>query len=313
MYASPAMAINIYERTYEEPLPFLLDPALIQRPNKRQRTSSISSFEWDMSDYHFKPSSWSTPQESFAFSPALAPQEGSASQCYTDFTSPLIDPLLEPHFSTEHIDPCQLPLPHDAYYVPPPQQQTWIPPLLPTTTHQYQQLLNDEYLECPTLFDIQCLPATGFSPIPLSYDHSGHERIARAGSLVSETSSSQSYAVSGSSRGASPSATEMSKWGKKNLSGTWSCAFPGCTSRSTFSRGCDLRKHYKRHSKTLFCRHDGCPQSTEGGFSSKKDRSRHEAKHNPGVTCEWDGCERLFSRQDNMKDHVRRVHMRSVS
>ncbi|KJX99896.1 hypothetical protein TI39_contig348g00026 [Zymoseptoria brevis] len=313
MYANPAMAINIYGRTYEEPFPFLLDPALLQRPFKQQRSSSSSSFEWDMSDYPIKPSSSSTPQESFDFSPPLAPQEGSASQCYTDLTSPLIDPLLEPHFSTEHIDPCRLPLPHDAYYVQPPQQQTWIQPLLPTTTHQYQQPANDQYLECPTSFDFQSLPATGFSPIPLSYDHGGQERIARAGSLVSEASSSQSFAIPESSRGASPSATEMSKWGKKNLSGTWSCAFPECTSRSTFNRGCDLRKHYKRHSKTLFCRHDGCPQSTEGGFSSKKDRSRHEAKHNPGVTCEWDGCERLFSRQDNMKDHVRRVHMRSVS
>lgn len=105
----------------------------------------------------------------------------------------------------------------------------------------------------------------------------------------------------------------------------WRCAYPGCTSRATFTRGCDLRKHYNRHSKHLFCRVDGCPQSQQaaasrstdgtlsGGFSSKKDRARHEAKHNPGIRCEWKGvhgeeCGRVFSRMDNMKDHVRRIH-----
>lgn len=114
----------------------------------------------------------------------------------------------------------------------------------------------------------------------------------------------------------------------------WRCAYPGCTSRATFTRGCDLRKHYNRHSKHLFCRVEGCPQSQAaalaksaasaahspngtpiltGGFSSKKDRARHEAKHNPGIKCEWHGpngedCGRMFSRMDNMKDHVRRIH-----
>lgn len=144
----------------------------------------------------------------------------------------------------------------------------------------------------------------------------------------------------------------------------WRCAFPSCTSRAVFTRGCDLRKHYNRHSKHLFCRHAGCSQSKEaciaaaqqaargggggggsssssssrtrsvsrqnssrsggrlrstsefllsGGFSSKKDLARHEAKHNPEIQCEWHGpngeqCVRMFSRMDNMKDHVRRIH-----
>ena len=93
---------------------------------------------------------------------------------------------------------------------------------------------------------------------------------------------------------------------------TWRCAYPGCASKAVFSRACDLRKHFNRHSKNFFCRHDGCPQATEGGFSSKKDRTRHEAKHNPGVSCEWEGCERIFSRVDNMKDHMRRIHKKGT-
>lgn len=102
------------------------------------------------------------------------------------------------------------------------------------------------------------------------------------------------------SRSLSPSSPDLRAFGIPNKNGTWSCAYPGCTSRAVFTRGCDLRKHHKRHTKSFFCRHADCPQSTGGGFSSKKDLARHEAKHNPGVLCDWDGCDRVFSRVDNM-------------
>ena len=111
----------------------------------------------------------------------------------------------------------------------------------------------------------------------------------------------------------SPKPTDLDNYGFLNDDQrTWRCAYPSCASKAIFSRPCDLRKHFNRHSKSFFCRHDGCPQATEGGFSSKKDRARHEASHNPGVTCEWEGCERVFSRVDNMKDHVRRIHRKAV-
>lgn len=107
-----------------------------------------------------------------------------------------------------------------------------------------------------------------------------------------------------------PTPADLSNYGIPFADGTWRCAHPGCTSSAVFRRGCDLRKHFNRHRKYLFCRHEGCPQATQGGFSNKKDRARHEAKHNPGIRCEWDGCGRVFSRVDNMKDHVRRIHKR---
>ncbi|KAF2175195.1 hypothetical protein K469DRAFT_510002, partial [Zopfia rhizophila CBS 207.26] len=75
--------------------------------------------------------------------------------------------------------------------------------------------------------------------------------------------------------------------------------------------GGDLRKHHKRHIKPLFCRHEGCPQSTGGGFSSKKELARHEAGHNHSVRCDWEGCNRVFSRVDNMRDHVKRMHLKT--
>ncbi|KAJ5309435.1 ATP synthase subunit delta [Penicillium atrosanguineum] len=106
---------------------------------------------------------------------------------------------------------------------------------------------------------------------------------------------------------------DLTRYGIPAGEGVWRCAYPACTSQALFRRGCDLRKHFNRHRKHLFCRHEGCPQSKQGGFSSKKDCARHEAKHNPGIVCEWDGCGRVFSRVDNMKDHVRRIHRRGGS
>ena len=102
------------------------------------------------------------------------------------------------------------------------------------------------------------------------------------------------------SRLASPNLETLTAYGFKHPDNSWSCAMPGCTSLTRFTRACDLRKHYNRHSKTFFCRYNGCPKSTEAGFSTRKDRARHESKHNPMIVCEWKGCGRLFSRVDNM-------------
>lgn len=125
-----------------------------------------------------------------------------------------------------------------------------------------------------------------------------HSASSSVGPGISGVSSERSPPAL--SRSLSPSSPDLRAYGFPNKNGTWSCAYPGCTSRAVFTRGCDLRKHHKRHTKSFFCRHGDCPQSTGGGFSSKKDLARHEAKHNPGVMCEWDGCDRVFSRVDNM-------------
>ena len=107
------------------------------------------------------------------------------------------------------------------------------------------------------------------------------------------------------SRSPSPNPSDLRNYGKLNNDNrTWKCAYPGCNSKAIFVRPCDLRKHYNRHQKLYFCRHDDCNDTN--GFSSKKDRTRHEARHNPGVKCEWEGCERIFSRVDNMRDHLKR-------
>jgi hypothetical protein len=145
--------------------------------------------------------------------------------------------------------------------------------------------------------------SSNLASTPLSHEVSLIPR-SMTGTRPSRSHSSSSVAHAERSpplsRSMSPSSPDLRAYGYPNKNGTWSCAYPGCTSRAVFTRGCDLRKHHKRHTKSFFCRHEGCPQSTGGGFSSKKDLARHEAKHNPGVLCDWEGCDRVFSRVDNM-------------
>jgi hypothetical protein len=140
-------------------------------------------------------------------------------------------------------------------------------------------------------------PDTSF--IPRS---TGPNRVSRSYS-ASSAGLGMPYSRSPSplARSVSPNSPDLREYGFPNQDGTWSCAYPGCTSRAVFSRGCDLRKHHKRHTKSFFCHHE----ATGGGFSSKKDLARHEARHNPGVLCDWEGCDRVFSRVDNMVSSFR--------
>jgi len=115
------------------------------------------------------------------------------------------------------------------------------------------------------------------------------------------------------SRSVSPNPADLHNFGYLMPDGrSWRCAYSHCTSQAIFTRGCDLRKHFRRHTKSLYCSYEDCPQSRDGGFSSKKDRDRHEAKHAPKIHCTQRGCERVFSRVDNMKDHVRRIHRKDA-
>lgn len=85
--------------------------------------------------------------------------------------------------------------------------------------------------------------------------------------------------LSSDSRSASPNPADLHSFGFPLPDGrSWRCAYANCASRITFTRGCDLCKHYKRHTKFLLCRHEECSKSKEGGFSSRKDRDRHESK-----------------------------------
>ncbi|KAJ5791183.1 uncharacterized protein N7518_008194 [Penicillium psychrosexuale] len=184
---------------------------------------------------------------------------------------------------------------------------------------------NEQWLSCP-LHSSDPTPETFFQvPQSVSIPQSNQSVPAPTTHLYQSTTTTTSISSSppcslsdpdsppaapgsASGLGSGSNAGDLSNYGIPTGDGTWRCAHPGCSSQAVFHRGCDLRKHFNRHRKYLFCRYEGCPQSAKNGFSSKKDRARHEAKHNPGVFCEWEGCGKVFSRVDNMKDHVRRIH-----
>ena len=241
-------------------------------------------------------------------------------------------------------------LPYTTSYPQPPPvtaydhtSSTDYPPFETSMPASYTNLIPPTPQDiAPVNFDFNSLPISSTHPQHLSTSPSVSHHSSHGSSSISRSPSPTMYHVGSgiASSGLRPTLRSNSTSSNSSLhaygipvtdpsstSGqpAWRCAYPGCTSRATFTRGCDLRKHYNRHSKHLFCRVDGCPQSQAaaaarssdgtltGGFSSKKDRARHEAKHNPGIKCEWKGhggeeCGRIFSRMDNMKDHVRRIH-----
>lgn len=220
---------------------------------------------------------------------------------------------------------CQSP-PSNIYSSPPHHQMTHpIPTTLPSTGPIYTQppyrpVMNSPYpphsswssqsMQMPpissysypqfTTISAGSVMAPDLQLLPQSFAEPRQSRSDSASSSGIGLPSSAPPSERTPPRSLSPTSPDLRAYGFPNKNGTWSCAYPGCTSRAVFTRGCDLRKHHKRHSKNFFCRHAECPQATGGGFSSKKDLARHEAKHNPGVLCDWTGCDRVFSRVDNM-------------
>lgn len=86
--------------------------------------------------------------------------------------------------------------------------------------------------------------------------------------------------------------------GFQDTNGDWRCNYSGCLSTQVFLRACDLRKHYRSHQKTYFCKERDCHWS-KIGFSSSKDCQRHMRSHRPMIKCsaaESLGCTRVFSR-----------------
>ena len=245
-----------------------------------------------------------------AYDPSGSLQPTISSPSMSGYTSQQID-----QWCTES-DPTR-----DLYQSPPfPNMSSTVPtePYDAFSISTSEQWLSVPGQNPPPLSDP--IPESFFS-IPRSIPSQNTSLYPSTATTVSITSSSPPGSFSDPDSPPPPSsasnASDLSNYGIPTGEGTWRCAHPGCSSQSTFRRGCDLRKHFNRHQKYLFCRHEGCPQSmhhgpqsAQNGFSSKKDRARHEAKHNPGVLCEGEGCGRVFSRVDNMKDHVRRIHRR---
>ena len=280
---------------------------------------------------------WSTASNAdlLANSPALSSLEPSACSGPTS-------PYMQSYYPSSHIQPaintpdmstyspqqinkwCIETNPTGDFYPSYPAIHAGAMPYPPTTdlqadhfTHSDSLSTANDWLSMPAFTDPIPIPESFFpvsipqpqsqQPIPSSTTTT----TTTAASNTSSTGTRPSPTRSFSDNPSPPNSTnDLTHYGIPTADGAWRCAHRGCSSQAVFRRGCDLRKHFNRHRKYLFCRHEGCPQAAQNGFSSKKDRARHEAKHNPGIVCEAAGCGRVFSRVDNMKDHVRRIHRR---
>ncbi|KAH9238463.1 hypothetical protein K456DRAFT_1827636, partial [Colletotrichum gloeosporioides 23] len=102
---------------------------------------------------------------------------------------------------------------------------------------------------------------------------------------------------------------DVYQMGYQDELGNWRCGHIGCRSSTVFERACDLRKHHSTHTKTFFCTRPECVSSAVG-FASQKDYRRHLNSHKPSIPCLDTSCKRVFSRMDNMRNHVLRMHQR---
>lgn len=253
--------------------------------------------------YQFPPSEEDDKNEELADQQYIPTNTQGVSQQYAQYSAQYQAPLLNQqqmyNDRAQFVQQMQQYRQQQYYPSQLPQQMQWAQQPTVPSNYVYPQQGVSQYPQYSQTMQFAQLPAvagpSGTQPSYLSPQQPIRPRAVRSLSLAS----SQGDDESDTSRGVSPNASEMLRWGRRNNDGTWSCAWQGCTSRSRFNRGCDLRKHYKRHEKHLFCRVEGCPQGTEGGFSSKKDRDRHEASHNPQIPCS-ERCGKLFSREDNM-------------
>ncbi|KAF4429109.1 Cell wall transcription factor ACE2 [Colletotrichum fructicola] len=104
----------------------------------------------------------------------------------------------------------------------------------------------------------------------------------------------------------------------KQADGKFYCTFPGCTEETqVFTRKCEWSKHMDKHERPYRCAAEGCeklPGFTYSGGLLRHEREVHGKHGGPKntVNCPHPNCKRHtgkgFSRQENLNEHLRRVH-----
>ncbi|KAF6818392.1 fungal specific transcription factor [Colletotrichum musicola] len=104
----------------------------------------------------------------------------------------------------------------------------------------------------------------------------------------------------------------------KQADGKFYCIFQGCTEETqVFARKCEWSKHMDKHERPYRCAAEGCeklPGFTYSGGLLRHEREVHGKHGGPKntVNCPHPNCKRHtgkgFSRQENLNEHLRRVH-----
>lgn len=104
----------------------------------------------------------------------------------------------------------------------------------------------------------------------------------------------------------------------KGDNGRYFCSWVGCTEEiRDFARKCEWSKHMDKHDRPYKCPADGCeklPGFTYSGGLLRHEREVHGKHGGPRkqLNCPHPNCKRHtgkgFSRQENLNEHLRRVH-----
>lgn len=104
----------------------------------------------------------------------------------------------------------------------------------------------------------------------------------------------------------------------KDANGRFYCTWPGCTEETKdFNRKCEWSKHMDKHDRPYRCKETGCeklPGFTYSGGLLRHEREVHGKHGGPKkqLNCPHPNCKRHtgkgFSRQENLNEHLRRVH-----
>ncbi|KAI6244994.1 hypothetical protein HI914_06872 [Erysiphe necator] len=104
----------------------------------------------------------------------------------------------------------------------------------------------------------------------------------------------------------------------KREDGKFVCRWPGCTEDvRVFNRKCEWSKHMDKHDRPYKCPAEGCeklPGFTYSGGLLRHQREVHNLHGGPRkqLNCPHPNCKRFsgkgFSRQENLNEHLRRVH-----
>ncbi|KAK4154601.1 hypothetical protein C8A00DRAFT_42671 [Chaetomidium leptoderma] len=104
----------------------------------------------------------------------------------------------------------------------------------------------------------------------------------------------------------------------RNLEGKFICTWPGCAEEpKEFIRKCEWNKHMDKHDRPYKCAAAGCeklPGFTYSGGLLRHEREVHGKHGGPknSFYCPHPNCKRHagkgFSRQENLNEHLRRVH-----
>ncbi|CZR53123.1 uncharacterized protein PAC_03001 [Phialocephala subalpina] len=159
------------------------------------------------------------------------------------------------------------------------------------------------------------------SPPPMGENPYGHQNIDAATALnIGEEMPElpQKEESDAPSPGRSKPIPKPDREVTKGDDGRFVCTWAGCTEEvRSFNRKCEWSKHMDKHDRPYKCPAEGCeklPGFTYSGGLLRHQREVHNLHGGPRkqLNCPHPNCKRFsgkgFSRQENLNEHLRRVH-----